>query len=59
MVSLCSGYNNLNVIKLSHLKLTDTGVMYLLRHPLQNLEEVDLSFTAVTTTSLNRLGQSQ
>ena len=35
MVSLCSGYNNLNVIKLSHLKLTDTGVMYLLRHPLQ------------------------
>lgn len=55
--ALFIGYNNLEALYLSQLKLTDTGVRLFLRHTLPSLKDLDLSFTSITETSLLLLAE--
>lgn len=47
----------MEVIKLSHLKLSDEGVQLLSRKPLDSLRELDLSHTNITSRALRVLSQ--
>lgn len=54
-----TGFHQLAVIRLSQLKLTDTGMKLLLRQPILSLKDIDLSFTGVTVSSLKQLCQGK
>ena len=56
-VSPLTGCKSLKVLKLGHVKVGDEGMRYLL--PLEQLEELDLSHTLITSTSLHLLPEGE
>jgi len=51
------GCKSIEVLRLSHVKVLDRGLGHLLHVPLENLRDLDLSHTLITSKSLELLPQ--